>query len=247
MSAAKSAWRWLAAALLLSACFGALGVWQLQRAAEKTARQAEWAARPSLPVLALGSTDVADAQLRFRRAQGRGRYLAGHEFLLLNRPHAGRNGFEVYTPFEMTGGAALLLVDRGWIESARVSQLPAVPPPPAESLLISGLLAEPANPGLRLGTIEAAGVWPRAVTWLDTDAAARALGRPVLGAVLLLDAAQPGGFLREWQVEIDGFGPQRHQAYAFQWFALALTVLVTWYALNRRRASASGEGESVCT
>ena len=36
----------------------------------------------------------------------------------------------------------------------------------------------------------------------------------------------------EWKIV--SVGPERHGAYALQWFALALTLLILWVALNRR-------------
>ena len=50
--------------------------------------------------------------------------------------------------------------------------------------------------------------------------------------LVLLDAREPQGFLRQWQAP--GFGPERHIAYAVQWFglALALTVIYIWMNLH---------------
>lgn len=146
----------------------------------------------------------------------------------------GRVGIEAYTPFVPAGGGDWLLVNRGWYESPQAR--PKTPDaPPAGVQTIRGLLAQPANPGLRLGTIEAAGPWPQPVVWLDASAAAHALGHGVLGAVLLLDAGLPGGFVRDWHPDPGEFGPERHRGYALQWFALAATVVCTWIVLSRRQ------------
>jgi len=53
--------------------------------------------------------------------------------------------------------------------------------------------------------------------------------------VVLLDADEPDGYVRNWVVT--GLTPMRHLAYAVQWFGLALTLAVICgvLALRRRR------------
>jgi surfeit locus 1 family protein len=48
----------------------------------------------------------------------------------------------------------------------------------------------------------------------------RRLGEPVHDYQVLLDAAEPDGYVRQWQAP--GTAPERNLAYAGQWFALAL-------------------------
>ena len=42
------------------------------------------------------------------------------------------------------------------------------------------------------------------------------------------------GFERVWR-PVRGIGPQRHRGYAFQWFSLALALLVIYVVVNTRR------------
>jgi len=51
--------------------------------------------------------------------------------------------------------------------------------------------------------------------------------------LVLLDAAQPDGYVRDWGPP--GFPPMRHLGYAVQWFALALTLFVIYVVTNLRR------------
>ena len=52
--------------------------------------------------------------------------------------------------------------------------------------------------------------------------------------IILLDAQEPDGFVRDWQPP--GLPPERHSAYALTWFALALTLLVLYVRLALRPA-----------
>jgi surfeit locus 1 family protein len=51
--------------------------------------------------------------------------------------------------------------------------------------------------------------------------------------LVLLDAGDPDGYLRQWHAP--GFPPMRHVAYAVQWFGLALTLAVIYVVTNLRR------------
>jgi surfeit locus 1 family protein len=59
-----------------------------------------------------------------------------------------------------------------------------------------------------------------------------ALGVDVQPQVILLDAKQPDGFVREWRPKT--FPPERHLGYAVTWFALAATVLIVFLLTNLR-------------
>jgi cytochrome oxidase assembly protein ShyY1 len=61
----------------------------------------------------------------------------------------------------------------------------------------------------------------------------RALDLPLYRQVLYLDAASDAGFEdRNWTPFT--MGPDRHRAYALQWFAFALTAIVFWLVLGFR-------------
>ncbi len=63
---------------------------------------------------------------------------------------------------------------------------------------------------------------------------AKQLGLPLLPLVVLLDPGAPAGFAREW-TPYYGISVQRHQGYAFQWFALATALGVIYIVVNLNR------------
>ena len=69
------------------------------------------------------------------------------------------------------------------------------------------------------------------------EALASRLGEPVFDYQLLLDAAAPDGYVREWRAPV--LAPERHLAYAGQWAALALgaaaAALVIAFRTARRK------------
>jgi surfeit locus 1 family protein len=223
------------AALVAAAGTARLGLWQFDRAAQKTALQQAIAGRGALPPLAateLARDPAQAAQQHHRRVQIAGQWRAEHTLYLDNRQMDGRPGFYVVTPLQLPDGSALL-VQRGWLprdaaDRTRVAEVPSA----AGEVQLLGRIAPP--PG-RLYEFDASATG-RIRQNLDLDAYARETGlalRPL--SVLQLDtpAFAADGLKRDWpQPAVD---IQRHQGYAFQWFSLCalITGLYVWFQLLR--------------
>lgn len=233
-------WPTLAAVLLL-ALFVALGIWQLQRAAQKRALVREYEARSSEAPVPIDSGAGSAQALRHRHVRARGTYDHGRQFLLDNRTHRGAAGYQVLTPLRLAPGPAAVMVNRGWVplgpSRERLPPLPA----PAGTVRIGGIVSEPGADPFLLGPAGyGSGGWPRVVQSIDLAQMQRLLGYPLLPYVVRLDPAADGGFVREWRPDY-GLSPQRHTAYAFQWFTLAAAVLAVYVAVNTRRRGAADE------
>jgi len=227
--------RWLPLVAAASACalFAGLGTWQLQRAAEREAELAAIQAAEQRPAVDLPAGADLDA-LAWRSVRLEGRFLRRRQFLLDNRTLAGRPGFVVLTPFVLVDGRSIL-VDRGWVaadgrEPARPIRLPAAGEQPRE---IEGRLWRPqAGFGLGPAIAEGATDWPRMTTRVDYAALGEALGRPLVPAVVRADGEA------DWMLQArplePRFRPERHLGYAFQWFALAATVVIVTLLLGIR-------------
>lgn len=217
------------ATLVLLPLFFSLGNWQLHRAAEKRELAAE-VTRGSHSSADLTANNV-DSLMRYQHVQARGQYVPDQQVLLDNMPSMdGSPGYRVLTPLLLDTGQ-LLLVDRGWVPlGATREQLPDVRVG-ARNVRVSGILDHLPEPGVRLGKSSAPPSWPKVLNY-PTHADVQALyARPVLTPILLLDADVPSGFDRRRQLDF-GLSPQRHIAYAVQWFAFAVTLLVMYIALN---------------
>jgi len=242
-------WVVLVAAVLVAGLTARLGWWQLDRAAQKTERQARVEARDRAPVLALSAlpgNGQRDPELEFRRADLTGRWLPQHTVFLDNRQMDGRPGFFVVTPLLLADGGAVL-VQRGWAPRnfQDRSALPEVPTPAGAVRL----LARVAPPPAKLLDLGEAG-HGRIRQNLDLDSFSREIGVALRGwSAVQLEASrasgdepppQADGLRREWPAPAADVG--KHHGYAFQWFALsALTIgLYVWFQIlqpRRRRAS----------
>ena len=149
------------ATLLLCALFIRLGVWQWHKGIE---RQEEWSrfARGADRVITLDERPVGDVPL-YQRVSVTGRLDGAHQFLLDNRTHRGRAGYEVLTPLRRAE-AAVLLIDRGWVPfSGTRARLPDISLEAAAPVTLSGRIAQLPSPGLARGHAapEARAAWPR--------------------------------------------------------------------------------------
>lgn len=229
----------------VTAVFLFLGMWQLERAEEKRRLldiHAERAAAAAAPLEALEGDPAAAAH---RRVEVTGTFWKERQILRDNRIHEGQAGYHVITPFFPAGVNAVLLVNRGWIPwGPRREELPRFDTPEAE-VRLTGTLRVPPGDTLVLGPEEAhGGTWPRIVQTVDIPGLTAALGHDLLPYVLLLDPAAPAGFVREWSPLYGGIGPEKHRAYALQWFTFAALMVVLSIAAARRGARDHGNGES---
>jgi surfeit locus 1 family protein len=219
----------------LAVVFLRLGLWQLERKAEKDELFAAFAAAPELRI-----EEAVARELEFARVEAQGRYDPVRHLLLDNRIWNGRAGVHVLTPFRLDDRRTVL-VNRGWLPlPADRRSLPEVPTDAAGRPL-RGRLVRPPSGGPRLGEADvlAADRWPQLVTYFDLDAAAAAVGEPLLPWVVQLDAAEADGFDdRQWRPAV--MEPEFHGGYAVQWLALLVTTLVIWIVLGLRRGRHSG-------
>lgn len=228
-------WLPLLVAALATAGFAGLGLWQLERARAKGELLAALDRAESGPTVTLPADPGRFEALAYQRVRLTGRLRGDRQFLLDNRIHQGRPGFDVLVPL-VRGNGDTVLVDRGWVP-ATATREPAQPVALKRQGEVEarGLLWLP-EPALALGPALAptGGGWPRLVTRVDYDALGQALGTPLLPAVVRLDPSIPWALTpRPLRPQ---FGPMRHIGYAVQWFALALTVLiVTGLLLHRAR------------
>ncbi|HEX6638840.1 MAG TPA: SURF1 family protein [Steroidobacteraceae bacterium] len=222
------------ATLVLFAAFVSLGRWQWHRGVAKEAVWAEFDRDGAAQ--ALGTRNPEELP-RFAHVTLEGRYLPAHQFVLDNRSHQGRPGYEVLTPF-VTDGGRRLLVNRGWLPFTGFrDQLPEVGFEAQPHATISGRLEDLPAPGLASGRAppDDGASWPKLTSFPTHEELARALDLRVGERILLLDPQMPHGYLREWQPP--GLDPSRHFSYAIQWWGFAVVLLVIYFGLNFRKVS----------
>ena len=240
MRAAGRRWLVLAATVLAAALTARLGLWQLDRAAQKNALQAALESRRALPALPAAelARDAAAAPAQHHRAiVVEGQWLPALTVYLDNRQMNGRPGFFALTPLRLDDGSAVI-VQRGWLprDADERTRIVVAPLPPGRVQVRGRIAPGPA----RLYEFAAAASGPIRQN-LDLDAYARETGLRLRPLTLVQeDGAAPGtdGLLRQWPRPAADV--HKHYGYAFQWFSLAALIvgLYVWFQIIRPRRRA---------
>ena len=232
------------AALAAILLFTRLGFWQLDRAEEKLALQTGYHNHINAAPVDLGQAVLRRSQadrMHWRRCILDGHYDTHKAFLLDNQVYRGAVGYQVFSRFVLQDGASVL-VDRGWapapetrseapqinFAAGRLSLTGVAKPVPLSGIKLAPDVPESMSDNLvRVQRIELAQI--TALT-----------GWTLLPYVVRLDPDAAGALV--WNGTEPGFNRERHLGYAFQWFALAATVLVIYVVLctkQRRRGGAA--------
>lgn len=209
-------------ALLLMLGLCRLGFWQLDRAAQKQhmidrfERRSEQSPLNLHEILTLGK-DITDYPLVLT-----GRFLNEHHFLLDNRILNARAGYNVLTPFLVDG--MIVLVDRGWLP-ANQERIHLPPIPPGTRRHITGTVYVPNERTFTLLDDDyTQPSFPMLIQKIDLEESASLFNAPLLPFLLRQDAREASPLLRD--IPVSHLDPGKNVGYAFQWFAMAIAVLV---------------------
>ncbi len=230
----KKSWFYYLFAALLCLAFVSLGRWQLSRAEWKQHRLNTVALilkekkTQSLSLLSKQSnTDLA-------WVAGRGHFLSTPALLLDNQRLGDKVGVHVYRAFQPDQGKAIL-VNLGWLLVPGDRRMPALEKI-AGSYQLNGLLASPPSPGLAIGP---AYVKTNTQYWLLTrmplDEISIDLKMPLATRVLRLNPDLPMGYARDLDILPNTLPPEKHQAYAVQWFGMAIATIIITLVLSMRQ------------
>ncbi|MCW5604917.1 MAG: SURF1 family protein [Burkholderiales bacterium] len=217
----------------------ALGNWQLGRGQEKSELKALAERMDRQPPIHV-STHMLDARdVELRRVEARGTFEPKYAVLIDNRVLNGVVGYEVVMPLRPGEGGPYVLVNRGWVAGTRDrSRLPEVNTP-TDAVQVRGLAIVPGKRFLELSdhTVEGQ-VWQN----LTIARYREAMPITVQPFVILQDpdSASDDGLAREWPPP--DYGVEKHYGYAFQWFALAVTILGFYLVTNVRRKAEKKPG-----
>jgi surfeit locus 1 family protein len=221
--------------LVLIALLVSLGKWQLDRAEQKRALYDAFdKGTDATRVIGLRTPPVP----RYQHVEARGSYDEAHQILIDNMTDAaGHAGYFVVTPLELEDGG-WLLVNRGWVPLGASRAVVPVTTVAGDVRVVRGRADHLPTPGIRMGTpAPLTGPFPVVANFPTREDIERLVQKsPWTRAtdLVLLDADQPDGYVRQWQAP--GLPPLRHVAYAVQWFGLALALGVIYIVTNLRAA-----------
>ena len=217
-----------------------LGFWQVDRALEKEQRQqriSELSQRQDLSLAQVLTLSGLQDGINDLPIQLRGDFVGDKIFLLDNQPNKGRLGYRVYQIIESNSDA--ILVNLGWVQgSIDRNILPEISPITGQHT-ITGHVRE-VEVGIQLQAQNLTNPsWPLRVQQIELDKFSELIGKKLLPFVVYLDKKETIGYIKNWQPIV--MPPEKHRAYAFQWFSLALAwiSLMVWAAIKMAKKDPS--------
>lgn len=215
-----------------------LGLWQTARALEKEQRIArinQYQSQNALSLPEIISLQKSNENINDLPVMLAGSFDNEKLFLIDNQTHKGRLGYRVLQIFQINEIA--VLINLGWVEGfIDRSKLP-------EIVAITGQHEIKGNiriveKGIVLNEEEFVNPqWPLRVQTIEIDKFSALIEQKLLPFVVYLDTKESLGFEKNWRPIV--MPPEKHRAYAFQWFSLATAWLVlmisasVWFVRNK--------------
>lgn len=222
-------WSTVAAAVVIAIMLQ-LGNWQLSRAQEKESRQERLDLLSQQPAIAVPAAPVKLEDFQYRRVEARGVYVPMHTIYLDNKIYRGIPGYHIITPLRIGTSSMHVLVNRGWVAAdLDRSKLPKISVPDGP-IAVLGVATTAVQKTLELSKELVSGqVWEN----LDLERYRSTTGLLLQPVMILQQDDIEDGLVRQWARPDSGSG--KNLGYAFQWFAMALAVLVIYLVLSVKR------------
>lgn len=203
-----------------------LGFWQLQRAEEKkhildTAKQ-QLQAEPER----LNQYNDILAVPIYRRVIIEGFYDPEKYWLIDAKMLNGRLGYNVLMPVFLESGRTVL-VDRGWVPAPEYrDQYPKVSTPLRKQHLVA--MRKPLSDNAFVDERRHALLgWPHRILEVQPSQLSKQYGQKIVPTLFALTIENESAFAIKQ--EVVNMPPERHQAYAIQWFSMAFALIILWF------------------
>lgn len=212
------------------------GMWQLNRAEQKIRLGESLTSKLALPVLNVNNVPLSLELATERRITARGRFLKEDAVWLENRPrpipegstNSAQAGFYLMMPLVLEDQKKVLWINRGWAPRNNLNrvELPIISTPDT-TVVIDGVGFPHPGRVYELGQQNEAVSKPRIEQNFDLSKEAKLHHWDQLPFIVRESSANKSdGLVRNWPLPTNGV--DRHYAYAFQWFALALSGFLFW-------------------
>jgi cytochrome oxidase assembly protein ShyY1 len=210
-----------------------LGFWQLDRAHQKEALEAQILRYEHASPQNVSAVPIPLGSIEFHRVRAIGRFVPQDVVYLDNRPYRDQPGFYVVMPMKLADGG-YVLVNRGWLpRNASVRTAIAPYTTPSEEVSIEGIARADASRAFELGH---GGSAAHQAIRQNVDVAAYAVetGLPLQPFVIQQTSALDDGLVRDWPAPTTGV--ERNYGYMAQWWGMAAAALAFGLYAARRAA-----------
>ena len=228
--------------LLCISLFLSLGFWQLDRADEKNSIIKLYQDRQKSAPEKLSTFSNFDLESKkYKKYKIKGRYL-NKTFLIDNKIKNKKPGFNVISLFKLSSKNEIIVVDRGWIEMRGTRDSISKNFEFLNNQNIAKNVQEingyiyPRSKSYTIGDISTDSNWPRLLQAVNFDEIKENILEKdflVSGIVFRLGPENKFGFDRSWQ--IISMSGSKHLGYAFQWFAMAIALVIMIIIFFKRK------------
>jgi surfeit locus 1 family protein len=219
-------------ALVVVIIFMKLGMWQLDRADFKEMVKVQFESRLATDYQRFSASDSL-ADIDYRNLILEGEFDVSRTILVDNKLFEGRAGYDVLTPFILSGSRKVVLVNRGWVALGDSRDILPVIEQPVLLNKVKGIASVPNTGGFRMGKVSLTDIWPQVIPFVDVEAMRTSFPGGLLPLMLWLAPDQPGYYQRSWNPV--WANPEKSRAYALQWFIFALIAVGLYLFLNLRK------------
>lgn len=223
----------LLATAILCAIGISLGNWQTRRAEEKEAIAALMQEQLRRAPVVLSTAQEFSQLQAFQKVKLKGQFARDWPLYLDNRPLYGVAGFYVLMPFKIDGSKQSVLVARGWLQRNPVERTKIPTLLTDQGIIeIEGVVRDQLDRTMQLGKSEI--LKPASIVQsVPFDDLRKQTGLAIVDKVLEQTSNASDGLIRDWPKP--SAGSDKHRAYAFQWYGLALMAAIFFVVTGIRR------------
>ncbi|NRB37868.1 MAG: SURF1 family protein [Pseudomonadales bacterium] len=198
------------------------GFWQLDRAEEKRQMQQQLSLLTQQVAIEYSQLEKNQFQ-NYKNITVTGQFI-NRVLLLDNQIFKGQFGYEVIQPFLINNNKTIL-VSRGWVKGDLDRRILPEVVTPGNPMQLNAYLYQPSKSLQLNAKIQEPG-WPKRVQSVDMASLQIAFKNIAVNStdyVLRLQHKSPGLFTEHWT--LIPTRPEKHSAYAVQWFAMAVLLI----------------------
>ncbi|MFK5949655.1 MAG: SURF1 family protein [Methylococcales bacterium] len=220
--------------LMLMILLVSLGFWQLDRAEQKKDYFKKQQLAANKVILQL-TADIDMEKSQYSKTEITGHFESAKQYLIDNQMVNGQAGYFVMTPFKIDGAYNSVLVNRGWVKLNKDRRVLPDIAINDTTRTIKGRINHFPVVAYRLAGAEIpTNGWPSVVQVVDIKILSDKIGYPLLPFQIEMDKTMSGGYSRDWRNK-HIMPPEKHIAYAVQWFGLAITLTILFIVFNRKK------------
>lgn len=209
-----------------------LGFWQLERAEQKQQLFDDFGGSEQIRLQPLPTIQSDQLPPRYTEVQVQGEFDPERYFLRDNQIFNGVVGYHVIGLLTHPELADKVPVNLGWVAApVDRSVLPELTLPSGQQNF-NGLIYYPDQAAFQLSEQSFSNIsWPLRLQQFEFKRLEAATGIPLQPYMVLLSESSELGYPRQWEPQV--MAPTKHQAYALQWFSLALACALVFLFASR--------------